>query len=115
MNLVLAGMVVWLLTGVGAVGGSILGNAAGKIVLFAGAIAGGLLAAAGAASLVSRRGWINPAGRRRAMLGAMAGFAIAVPIAALNLDGPVIPVLVTGLAGVGAVLGGTSGIEEGGA
>jgi hypothetical protein len=39
------------------------------------------------------------------MLGAIAGFAVAAPIAATNLHTPVIPVLATGLAGVGAVLG----------
>ena len=112
MKLVPAVFVVWLLTGIGAVGGSILGNAAGKVAMFTGAFLGGLRAAAGAASVVARYGWVNPAKRRQAMLGAMAGFAVAAPIAALNLDGPVIPVLVTGLAGVGAVLMGATITEE---
>lgn len=109
MKAVSAILAIWLLTGAGAVAGSIVGNAAGKTGLFVGALTGGLLAAAGAASFSARVGWIDPARRRSAMLGAMAGFALAAPIAAFNLQGPVIPVLATALAGVGAVAGATFG------
>ena len=102
-------LAVWLLSGAGAVGGSIAGNAGGKVGLFVGALIGGLLAAAGAASFAARVGWIDPARRRSAMLGAMAGFALATPIAVFNLQGPIIPVLATALAGVGAVAGAAFG------
>jgi hypothetical protein len=100
-------LAVWLLSGAGAVGGSIVGNAAGKTGLFVCAFVGGLLAAAGAASFSARVGWIDATRRRHAMFGAMAGFALAAVIAVTNLHTPVIPVLATALAGVGAVLGGT--------
>lgn len=109
MKAVSAILAVWLLSGAGAVGGSIVGNAAGKTGLFVGALIGGLLAAAGAASFSARVGWIDPAGRRNAMFGAMAGFALAASIAVFNLQGPVVPVLATALAGVGAVAGAAFG------
>ena len=105
MKLALAFVAIWLVTGGGAVAGSIAGAAAGKSALFAGAIVGGMLAAAVSTWSVARVGWLRRSAQRNAMLGAIAGFAVAAPIAATNLHTPVIPVLATGLAGVGAVLG----------
>ena len=106
MKLVSAFVAIWLVTGAGAVAGSIAGAAAGKSALFAGALVGGLLAAAGSAWFVVRVGWLRQSTQRNAVLGAIAGFAVAAPIAATNLHTPVIPVLATGLAGLGAVVGG---------
>jgi hypothetical protein len=105
VKLALAFVAIWLVTGAGAVAGSIAGNAAGKTGLFAGALAGGVLAAAASAWFAARVGWLHRSAQRNAMLGAVAGFAVAAPIAATNLHTPVIPVLATGLAGIGAVLG----------
>lgn len=96
---------VWLLTGLGAVAGSILGNAAGKTGLFAGAVVGGAVLAYVSPFACSRLGWIASGVRRAASLGALLGFLVAAPIAATNLRTPVIPVVVCSLAGAGALLG----------
>ena len=109
MKLASAFVAIWLVTGAGAVGGSIAGAAAGKTALFAGALVGGVLAAAAGALFAVRAGWLERSAQRNAMLGAIAGFAVAAPIAAMNLHTPVIPVLATGLAGLGAVVGGAVG------
>ena len=98
-------VVVWLLTGLGAVAGSIFGGAAGQTGLFAGAVAGGAVVAYLAPALCSRFGWIAADAKRSASIGALIGFLIAAPIAATNLRTPVIPVLICSLAGVGAVVG----------
>jgi hypothetical protein len=98
-------LVTWLLAGLGAVLGSILGNAAGRTGLFAGAVVGGLLTTTGAVLLAGRWGWFPRSSRARALLGALLGFVIAAPIAVANLHTPVTPVLVTSLAGIGALLG----------
>ncbi len=98
-------VLVWLLTGLGAVAGSILGNAVGKTGLFAGALAGGALLAYCSPMLCSRLGWIATDARRAASRGALLGFLIAAPIAATNLRTPVIPVLICSLAGAGALIG----------
>jgi len=105
VKLVLVFVATWLVTGAGAVAGSIAGGAAGKSGLFAGALVGGVLAAAGSAWVAVRAGWLRRSAQRSAVLGAIAGFAVAAPIAATNLHTPVIPVLATGLAGLGAVAG----------
>jgi len=98
-------ILVWLLTGLGAVAGSILGNAVGKTGLFAGALAGGALVAYFSPVLCSRLGWVATEARRAASRGAVLGFLIAAPIAATNLRTPVIPVLICSLAGAGALIG----------
>ena len=97
--------VVWMLTGLGAVAGSILGNAAGKTGLFAGAVVGGAVVAYFAPVLCSRLGWIAPGARGAASRGAVLGFLVAAPIAATNLRTPIIPVLICSLAGAGALIG----------
>ena len=106
MKLALAFVAIWLVTGAGAVAGSIAGAAAGKSALFAGALAGGVVLAAASAWFTVRVGWLHRSAQRNAVLGAIAGFALAAPIAATNLHTPVIPVLATGLAGLGAIVGG---------
>jgi hypothetical protein len=106
MKPLLTVVLVWMLTGVGAVAGSIVGNAAGKAGLFAGAVVGGAAVAYLSPLVCSRLGWIARAGRRWASFGAVLGFLVAAPIAATNLRTPVIPVLICSLAGIGAVVGG---------
>ena len=98
-------LVTWALAGLGAVIGSILGNAAGKPGLFAGAALGGVLGVGAAVLAGSRLRWLAPEDRRSAFLGGIVGFGVAAPIATANLHTPVIPVLVCGLAGVGLLLG----------
>jgi len=98
-------MLVWLVTGVGTVAMSILGAAFGQTGLFAGAIVGGIAGSVLAVWLGARLTWIAKREHPPASAGAVVGFLVAVPIAALNLDGPVIPVLATALTGVGALIG----------
>jgi len=98
-------VLVWLLTGLGAVVGSILGNAAGKRGLFAGAVVGGAVLAYFSPILCARFGWVATEARHSASRGALLGFLIAAPIAATNLRTPVIPVLICSLSGIGALMG----------
>ena len=98
-------VLVWLLTGFGAVAGSILGNAGGKAGLFTGAVVGGAALAYLSPMVCSRLGWIASVARRGASLGALLGFLVAAPIAATNLRTPVIPVLSCSFAGIGALIG----------
>lgn len=104
-------LAVWALAGLGAVIGSMLGNAAGKAGLFAGALAGGVGGIALAVAIGSSRRWLARDDRAGAFLGAVAGFAVAAPIAVANLHTPITPVLVCGLAGVGLLLG--AGVARG--
>ena len=104
-------LVAWVLAGVGAVGGSILGSAAGKPGLFAGALLGGVLGVAAAVVVVTRLHWLLSTDRRGAFVGGIVGFGIAAPIAVANLHTPFTPVLSCGLAGVGLLLG--AGIVRG--
>ena len=95
----------WALAGLGAVIGSILGNAAGKPGLFVGAVVGGLLGVGAAVVTLAKMHWLPGEDRRGACAGGIIGFAVAAPIAATNLHTPVIPILVCGLAGLGLLLG----------
>jgi hypothetical protein len=99
-------VLVWLVTGFGAVAGSILGNAGGKAGLFIGAVVGGAALAYLSPLVCSRLGWIAGTARRAASVGALVGFLVAAPIAATNLRTPVIPVLTCSFAGIGALIGG---------
>jgi hypothetical protein len=86
--------------------GSVLGN---SIVrgggLFAGAIVGGIVGVAAALLLAARFGLIDRAVYGAAFLGGVIGFIVAAAIAVKNLRGPVIPVMSTGLVGLGAIIG----------
>ena len=95
----------WVLAGLGAVVGSILGNAAGKPGLFAGALIGGVFGVGVAVLIASKMQWLPVAHRLGAFLGGSVGFAIASPIAVSHLHTPVTPMLICGLAGVGLLLG----------
>jgi hypothetical protein len=98
-------LTAWALTGLGAVVGSILGNAVGRAGLFAGAVIGGLLGLSAAVAGLARLQWLAPEDRRGAFIGGAVGFAVAAPIAVTNLHTPVTPVLICGLAGAGLLLG----------
>ena len=102
---ILALLTAWALAGLGAVIGSILGNAAGKPGLFAGAIVGGVLGVGAAVAAITKMHWLLPEGRRGAFIGGTIGFAVAAPIAVTNLHTPLIPVLICCLAGIGLLLG----------
>jgi len=95
----------WLLAGLGAVIGSILGHGAGKLGLFAGAVVGGVIGIWVAVAALSKLRWLSRENRRGAFVGAIVGFAVAAPVAVRNLHTPVIPVLICALAGVGLLVG----------
>ena len=98
-------VLVWGAAGLGAVLASILGAAGGKTMLFACAAIGGPIGAAVGVLIATWFRWIPAERRTRATVGAIIGFLIAAPIAALNLQGPIIPVLTCSLAGFGALAG----------
>jgi len=99
-------LAAWALAGFGAVVGSILGNAAGRSGLLAGAVVGGVLGVAAAVAALLKLQWLPREDWRGALIGGIAGFAVAAPIAVTHLNTPVTPVLVCGLAGAGLLLGG---------
>ena len=98
-------LVTWALAGLGAVLGSILGNAAGKAGLFVGAALGGVLGVGVAVLAVFKLRWLSSDDRLGGFLGGVLGFGVAAAIATANLNTPVIPVLICGLAGVGTLFG----------
>ena len=91
--------------GAGALAGSVVGGAFGKIGLFTGGFLGGTLASAAAAYLAARLKWIQPNERAGTACGAVAGFLAAAIVAINTLSSPVGPVLSTLLTGIGGLLG----------
>ena len=104
-------LLAWMGTGLGALVGSILGNAGGPQGLKAGAMAGGMLGLLGAVLAARRLTWLPRGETRGAFLGGLAGFAVAIAVTLTHMDTPIIPVLSTGLAGIGALLG--AGVARG--
>jgi len=98
-------LLAWLGTGAGAVAGSIVGNAFGRRGLFIGATVGGTLALLLAIHVATSRGWLRADRNRGATIGGLVGFALASPLAVMNLHTPVTPILVTSLVGICALLG----------
>jgi hypothetical protein len=96
---------VWFLTGIASVLGSMLGGIWGPSALFAGAIIGGPFGVAAGVWIATTLKWIPRRARGRAIAWGILGFAIAAPIAVMNLHTPVTPVLICALAGVGALVG----------
>jgi hypothetical protein len=95
----------WLAAGIGAVVGSILGNAAGRIGLMVGAVLGGIAGTVVAVRGAARLHWLSPAEGRGALWGGVIGFLVAAPIAVTHLDTPIAPVLSCGLVGIGVLIG----------
>jgi len=88
----------------------LLGSVLGNIVvpdrgLFAGAMVGGVVGVAAALPLAACVGALDRASYGAAFLGGVIGFTVAAVIAVNNLRGPVIPLLSTGLIGLGAIIG----------
>lgn len=98
-------VLVWFTAGIGAVGVSIATAWAGNAMLFAGAVVGGALGAMLGVWLCERLGWLARVQRGAATVGAVIGFLVAAPIAALNLHTPITPILICSLAGLGALVG----------
>jgi hypothetical protein len=104
-NALLLFLLTTALGGIGGAGGSIIGNAAGRIGLFAGGLTGGVLGSILAARIAVARGWLPRARFRGAAAGAAIGFLLAASIAVNTLSSPVGPVLSTLLIGLGALAG----------
>jgi hypothetical protein len=102
LGIVLTG---WLLAGIGAALGSILGRIVGPQALYVGAIAGAVGGIAAATDLLRWWGWLTPPHDHRARFVGLIGLAFAAPLASMSLDTPVILVLTTGLVGLGMLLG----------
>lgn len=98
-------VVAWVITGLGAALGWIVGGMFGPKGAFLGGTVLGTLAVLLSMRILTARDWIDPDRRKGGSIGALVGFALAAPIAALNLDRPLVPVLVTALAGVGMLVG----------
>jgi hypothetical protein len=101
----------WWVTGLAAAVGSILGNAAGPLGLKVGAIAGGVVGLLGAVTAARKLRWLPDSESPGAFWGGLVGFAIAVPITLTHMGTPVIPVLSSGLVGIGVLLG--AGVARG--
>ena len=94
-----------ILSGLGGLVGSILGNAFGKTGLWIGGVAGGLVASAIVGLIAAKAKWISPDRQRAIVIGTAVGFLAAAAIAVNTLSSPVGPVLSTALAGIGALIG----------
>jgi hypothetical protein len=98
-------LLAWLVTGIGAVVGSLVGGMFGRQGMFIGTMVGGTLALLAAIGLLASLGWLDPERRRGGSIGGLVGFALASPFIFMNLDTPIVPIGVTLLVGAGVVLG----------
>ena len=89
------------LAGLAAVFGSMLGGTASHVALFIGAVAGGLVGVFTALVLSKRFRLINPQDVRPGILGGCIGFVAAAALAAANAHTAIIPIMSTGLVGLG--------------
>lgn len=102
----------WFLVDCGAVLGWALGKQFGRQELFLGGIVLGTLAILLAIRLLVQFRWLNPERRRGGSIGGLCAFALAAPLAAMNMDSPLVPFLVFGFVGVGVIAGaGPSAVE----
>ena len=98
-------LVVWIVTGLAALAGSVLGHYAGHAGTLAGGALGGVVGVLTSVMIVERAGWIVAAQRTGAIVGGLIGFAIAAPITVYNLRTPIVPIAICALVGVGVLLG----------
>jgi fructose-specific phosphotransferase system IIC component len=98
-------LLMWIVGGLGAAVGSMVGHAFGSRGLFIGGIVGGLLAVALVSQFAAWRGWISKSQRGMTTLGGTLGFLLAATIATRTLSSPIGPILSSLLIGLGAVLG----------
>ena len=91
------------LAGLAAVFGSMLGGAASHVGLFIGAVSGGLIGVFTALVLSKRLRLISPQDVGPGILGGCIGFVAAAGLAAANAHTPIIPIVSTGLVGLGVM------------
>lgn len=99
-------VVAWGMAFAGAFLGGLIGSTLGEKWRFLAAMVGGTLAILYMVGWLVRRGWYDGDRRRGGTIGALCGFALAAPIAWINLDLPLVPVLIVALVGLGMVAGG---------
>lgn len=95
----------WLLVDVGAALGWLLGQPFDRQARFLSAIVVGTLAIMLALKLMVGFGWLNPDRRRGGSIGGLCGFAISAPLAAMNLDRPLVALGLMGFTGIAVLLG----------
>ncbi len=98
-------ILVCALAGLVAALGSIVGAVVSHKSLFVGAIAGGLIGAYSAVWVAKFRRLITEPEVKSTAIGGCIGFLAAAAITVNNLHTPIIPILSTGLAGVGSLSG----------
>ena len=91
------------LAGLAAVFGSTLGGAVSHVGLFIGAISGGLIGVFTALVLSRRFHLISPQDIRPGMLGGCIGFLAAAALAAASAHTVIMPIMSTGLVGLGVM------------
>ncbi len=97
----------WALAGIGAGLGAGLGKVFGRQGVFLGAMVGATLAILYAMRLLISVKWFDGERRRGGTIGGLCGLAVAAPLASifLNLELPLVAVLVALLTGVGVLAG----------
>ena len=96
---------VWLLTDCGAALGWLLGAPFDRQFRFLSAIVVGTLAILLAIKMTVRMGWLNADRRRGGSIGGLCGFALAAPLAAMNMEQPLIALVILGFVGIAVLLG----------
>lgn len=104
MRKVLLFLVMCFAAGTGGVGGSILGNSAGRTGLVIGAVLGGLIGVTAGTRIATWRGWIRRDQAPRVQAFSSIGFLVAAAIAGTNLWTPLIPIASTWIVGIAALI-----------
>lgn len=98
-------VVTWLLTACGValgwVGGAVFSRQAG----FLAAVTLGTLAILLAIRIATTNGWLRLDRRRGGSIGGLCGFAVAAPLAKMNLDKPLLALTFIVIVGITVVLG----------
>ena len=98
-------LAAWILTVCGAALGYLLGEPFSRQASFLWGVVLGTLAILLTIRLVVRARWFNAERRRGGSIGGLCGFAIAAPLASMNLDRPLVALSCLGLVGIGVILG----------
>lgn len=108
-RLVLLFVVSSVLGGFGGAFGSILGNAFGRIGLFAGGLVLGIALSLLSAKIAVARGWVAPDRFAYTAAGAVIGFLLAASVAVNTLSSPIGPLVSPVFIGLGSVAGAVYG------
>jgi hypothetical protein len=98
-------LAAWILTDCGTALGYLLGKPFSRQASFLWAVVLGTLAILLTIRLVVHGHWFNAERRRGGSIGGLCGFAIAAPLASMNLDQPLVALACFSLVGIGMILG----------